>query len=58
MTNPELQRLNRDELLVAVAFLIAQCIRRTPTFFVNGKRLENLSPDSLIAEVRFAAENS
>ena len=33
-------------------------IRQTPTFYVNEKRLENFSPDSLIAEVRFAVENS
>ncbi len=58
MTDPESQRLNRDELLVTAAFLIAQCIRQTPPLFVNGKRLENFSPDSLIAEVRFAVENS
>ena len=33
-------------------------IRQTPTFFLNGKRLENFSADSLIADVRFAVENS
>ena len=33
-------------------------IRQTPTFFLNGKRLENFSADSLIADVRFAVQNS
>jgi len=33
-------------------------IRQTPTFFLNGKRLENFSAESLIADVRFAVENS
>lgn len=33
-------------------------INQTPTFFLNGKRLENFSAESLIADVRFAVENS
>lgn len=33
-------------------------IRQTPTFFLNGKRLENVSAESLIADVRLAVENS
>lgn len=33
-------------------------IRQTPTFFLNGNRLENFSAESLIADVRFAVENS
>lgn len=33
-------------------------IRQTPTFFLNGKRLENFSAESLIADVRFAVENA
>jgi protein-disulfide isomerase len=33
-------------------------IRQTPTFFLNGKRLENFSVESLTADVRFAVENS
>lgn len=33
-------------------------IQRTPTFFLNGKRLENLSAESLIADVRQAVENA
>jgi hypothetical protein len=36
----------------------ALAIRQTPTFFLNGKRLENFNADSLIADVRFAVENS
>jgi hypothetical protein len=36
----------------------ALAIRQTPTFFLNGRRLENFSADSLIADVRFAVENS
>lgn len=33
-------------------------VRQTPTFFLNGKRLENLSASSLLADVRFAVENT
>ncbi len=33
-------------------------IKQTPTFFLNGRRLENFNADSLIADVRFAVENS
>jgi protein-disulfide isomerase len=32
-------------------------IRQTPTFFLDGKRLENVSPESLIAEVKAAVES-
>ncbi len=45
--------LNQD-----AADVEALAIRQTPTFFLNGKRLENFSADSLIADVRFAVENS
>lgn len=31
-------------------------IRQTPTFFLNGKRLDDVSPESLIADVRLAVE--
>jgi protein-disulfide isomerase len=44
--------LNQD-----AADVEALAIRQTPTFFLNGKRLENFSADSLIADVRFAVEN-
>lgn len=33
-------------------------INQTPTFFLNGKRLVDVSPESLIAYVRLAVENS
>ncbi|MES2144133.1 MAG: thioredoxin domain-containing protein, partial [Pseudomonadota bacterium] len=33
-------------------------IRQTPTFFLNGKRLENVSLDSLMADVRAAVEQA
>lgn len=45
--------LNQD-----AADVEALAIRQTPTFFLNGKRLENFSADSLIADVRFAVKNS
>lgn len=45
--------LNQDK-----ADVEALQINQTPTFFLNGKRLENFNADSLIADVRFAVENS
>jgi protein-disulfide isomerase len=45
--------LNQD-----MADVEAVGIRQTPTFFLNGKRLENFSAESLIADVRFAVENA
>ncbi|MBA4782155.1 MAG: thioredoxin domain-containing protein [Rhizobiales bacterium] len=45
--------LNQD-----MADVEAVGIRQTPTFFLNGRRLENFSAESLIADVRFAVENS
>jgi len=44
--------LNQD-----MADVQALGIRQTPTFFLNGKRLEDFNADSLIADVRFAVEN-
>jgi protein-disulfide isomerase len=32
-------------------------IRQTPTFFLNGQRLENVSAESLIADVKLAVES-
>ena len=32
-------------------------IRQTPTFFLNGQRLENVSAESLIADVQLAVES-
>ncbi len=45
--------LNQD-----MADVEALGIRQTPTFFLNGRRLDNFSAESLIADVRFAVENS
>jgi protein-disulfide isomerase len=45
--------LNQD-----AADVEALAIRQTPTFFLNGKRLEDFSAESLVADVRFAVENS
>jgi protein-disulfide isomerase len=33
-------------------------IRQTPTFFLNGKRLENFSANTLIADIRLAVEQA
>lgn len=45
--------LNQDMVDVAVVG-----IRQTPTFFLNGKRMENVSLGSLIADVSSAVENA
>ena len=45
--------LNQD-----MADVEALDIRQTPTFFLNGRRLDSFSAESLIADVRFAVENS
>ena len=45
--------LNQDAADVA-----ALEIRQTPTFFLNGKRLENFSADTLVADVRIAVERA
>lgn len=45
--------LNQD-----MADVEAVGIRQTPTFFLDGKRLENVSPESLIAAVKAAVEDS
>lgn len=44
--------LNQD-----MADVQALGINQTPTFFLNGKRLESFSAESLIADVKFAVEN-
>jgi len=44
--------LNQD-----MADVEALDIRQTPTFFLNGRRLESFSAESLIADVQFAVEN-
>lgn len=33
-------------------------IRQTPTFFLNGKRLESFSADTLVADIRLAVEQA
>jgi protein-disulfide isomerase len=45
--------LNQD-----ISDLEAVGIRQTPTFFLNGKRLENFTAESLIADVRLAVETA
>lgn len=45
--------LNQD-----MADVEAVGIRQTPTFFLNGKWLENLSPEKLVAEVSQAVESA
>lgn len=62
----DLDKAERDRLFPDITGVLNQDtadvealgILQTPTFFVNGKRLENFSADSLIADVRFAVENS
>ena len=46
-------RLNQD-----AADVKALGINSTPTFFLNGKRLEDVSLESLVANVKLAVENS
>jgi protein-disulfide isomerase len=62
----DLDRAETDQLFPGITGILNQDaadvealdIRQTPTFFLNGKRLENFSADSLIADVRFAVQNS
>jgi protein-disulfide isomerase len=62
----DLDRAETDKLFPGITGAINQDtadvealgIRQTPTFFLNGKRLENFSAESLIADVRFAVENA
>jgi predicted DsbA family dithiol-disulfide isomerase len=62
----DLDRAETDKLFPGITGTINQDmadvealdIRQTPTFFLNGKRLENFSAESLIADVRFAVENA
>ena len=62
----DLERAESDKLFPGITGILNQdaadvealAIRQTPTFFLNGRRLENFSADSLIADVRFAIENS
>jgi protein-disulfide isomerase len=60
-----LEKAENDKLFPGITGILNQdmadvealAIRQTPTFFLNGKRLENFSADSLIADVKFAVEN-
>lgn len=62
----DLERAETDQFFPGITGILNQdaadvealAIRQTPTFFLNGRRLENFSADSLIADVRFAVENS
>ena len=62
----DLDRAETDKLFPGITGTINQDmadvealdIRQTPTFFLNGKRLENFSAESLIADVRFAVEKA
>ncbi|WP_140848755.1 thioredoxin domain-containing protein [Paracoccus sp. FO-3] len=62
----DLERAETDQFFPGITGILNQdaadvealAIRQTPTFFLNGKRLENFSAESLIADVRFAVENS
>ncbi|MDZ4068846.1 MAG: hypothetical protein U1A24_07175 [Cypionkella sp.] len=57
-----IEKAESDRLFPGIAGILADVeavgIRQTPTFFLNGKRLENFSAESLIADVRFAVENA
>jgi protein-disulfide isomerase len=62
----DLEKPDRDKLLPGITAILNQnaadvealTIRLTPTFFVNGRRLENLGAESLIADMRSAVENA
>ena len=61
MAKAENQRLSPDITGILnqdMADVESVGIRQTPTFFLNGKRLENFTPESLIADVRQAVENA
>lgn len=61
-----LQRAKTDRLFPGITGILNQDsadvaaleIRQTPTFFLNSRRLENFTPQSLIADVRSAVQNS
>lgn len=62
----DLEKAESDKLFPGITGVLNQDmadvkalgIDRTPTFFLNGKKLENLSAESLVADVQFAVENS
>lgn len=61
----DLEKAENDKLFPGITGILNQdmadvealAVHQTPTFFLNGKRLENFSADSLIADVKFAVEN-
>ena len=61
---PDLKRAASDRLFPGITGVLnpdmadveAVGIRQTPTFFLNGKRLDNVSAESMIAEVKPAVE--
>ncbi|PZR00873.1 MAG: disulfide bond formation protein DsbA [Cereibacter sphaeroides] len=61
----DLNKAESDKLFPAITATINQDtadvealgIRQTPTFFLNGKLLENVSAESLTADVRLAVES-
>jgi len=62
----DLEKAERDKLFPGITGILNQDmadveavgIRQTPTFFLNGKRLDNVSAETLIADVRFAVETA
>ena len=58
----DIREAESDRLFPGITGILADVeavgIRQTPTFFLNGKRLENFSAESLIADVRFAVDNT
>jgi protein-disulfide isomerase len=58
----DIEKAQSDRLYPCATGVLANVealgIRQTPTFFINGKRLENFSAASLIADVCFAVESA
>ena len=61
----DLEKAEADKLFPGITGVLNQDmadvealgIRKTPTFFLNGRRLENFSAESLIADVRLAVDS-
>ena len=62
----DLERAESDRLFPGITGILNQDmadiealgVGQTPTFFLNGTRLENFSAESLVAAVRSAVENA
>lgn len=62
----DVERARNDRLFPGITGILNQDtadveaagVRQTPTFFLNGERLENFTPDSLVAAVRSAVESA